>query len=334
MTRVTGRRAPRPTLPGLVLAAVLLVLAGCHRTPAADPDAAAPAPAAKDPAQDDAGGGVGITLTAGQVQKLAVVTQPARAADYTPETLGFGTVSAHDAIATAVAELATARAAQQQSRAAVARLQRLAGTPGALAADAGEGAVRQAATDDAAVTLAERRLSVVIGGGSGMAGLGPALQDLASGRVKLLRATFPLGALQGAAPVSLRAAHLDGTGGWSLHPVWSAPADASVPGRSFFALLRDSDAGEGERLLVWAPGAGPPQHGVTIAAAALVLSGGRFWCYLEQRPGTFVRHEVTTDKPLGAGYFVSAGIKAGDAVVTAAAGLLLAREMNPSTEAD
>jgi hypothetical protein len=34
------------------------------------------------------------------------------------------------------------------------------------------------------------------------------------------------------------------------------------------------------------------------------------------------------------GYFVTEGIAAGDKVVTAAAGLLLARETNPSSEAD
>jgi hypothetical protein len=47
-----------------------------------------------------------------------------------------------------------------------------------------------------------------------------------------------------------------------------------------------------------------------------------------------VRREIDTDRPIGEGYFVTQGIAAGDRVVTAAASLLLAREMNPSTEAD
>lgn len=272
--------------------------------------------------------------------KLGITTEPAKAADYTAETIGYGVVVPHDAIAAAVAELTTAKAAQEQSRAAAARAQRLAGTPGAMSADALDTSARQAATDSAALSLAERRLSSVIGA-SPLASSGSALQELASGKVKLLRATFPLGALQGGPPGSLRAMRLgttspDGsqTGGWKLHPVWNAPADENLPGRSFFALLRDSDAGEGERLLVWAPAAGPPQRGVMVPAAALVISEGKYWCYVEQKPGVYVRREVATDRAVGDGYVVNHGIAAGDKLVTSAAGLLLARELNPSTEAD
>jgi hypothetical protein len=308
-----------------VLGCGLLGLAACQRTaPAAD----AKAPAAEAAAE-------GVALTAEQVTKAGIATAPVQAADYVPETSGYGVVVAHDTLAVAVAELTTAQAAAAQSRAAAARAQRLAGTPGALSADTVESATRQGAADAAALALAEHRLSSVIGGGL-PAGLesGSALQDLASGKVKLLRATFPLGAQLPGTPASLRAARLDAATGWTLHPVWSAPADANLPGRSFFALLKDADVGEGERLLVWAPGAGPAQHGVTVPAAALVISDGKYWCYVEQKPGAYVRREVTMDRPLGADYFVTQGIAAGDQVVTAGAGLLLAREMNPSTEAD
>jgi hypothetical protein len=158
----------------------------------------------------------------------------------------------------------------------------------------------------------------------------------------LVRATFPLGAYRGATPATLRAAPLDSpeadsahpVKGWTLKSVWDAPADASLPGRSFFGLLEAGEAAEGERLLVWAPGTGPAQPGVRIPAAALVISDNKSWCYVEKSPGTFVRKEIDTAKPLADGYFVAEGIVPGDRVVTAAAGLLLAREINPSTEAD
>jgi hypothetical protein len=279
--------------------------------------------------------GEGVTLTAEQVQKAGLATTPARAAHYAPEAAGYGLVTAHDLVAVAVAELTTAQAAAGQSRAAAARAQRLAGTPGALSADAVEVTTRQVAADTAALMLAQRRLSAVIGAGppGGMRG-SALLQDLASGKIKLLRATFALGARLLATPASLRVTRLDAATGWSVRPVWSAPADPNLPGRSFFALLRDSDVGEGERLLVWAPGSGPPQQGVTLPAAAVVISDGRYWCYVEARPGVYVRREVATDRPLGDDYFVTQGIAAGDKVVTAGAGLLLARELNPSTEAD
>ncbi len=335
MTRNLGRHGALAA-GALALAASLglLALAGCHRSSTAEDASGADAsqPAAKKAA--------GITLSSEQVTKLGVATQPAKATEYTAEIVGFGVIIPHDAIAAAVAELTTAQAAQAQSRAAAARTQRLAGTPGAMSADAVETSARQVATDTAAVTLAERRLSTVIGGGP-LALTGAQLQDLASGKAKLLRATFPLGTLEGSIPGSLRAAPL-GTAspgtpqapGWSLHPVWNAPADASLPGRSFFALLHGGDAAEGERVLVWAPGSGSAQQGVMVPAAALVISEGKYWCYVETKPGVYVRREVATDRPVGDGYVVTQGFAAGERLVTAAAGLLLARELNPSTEAD
>ncbi len=336
-TNVGWRGRLAATALAVVASLGLLALPGCHKgndgaEPSAKEEAAKESPAA--PA------GEGVTLTAEQVTKLGIATEAAKTADYTAEIVGYGVVVPHDAIAAAVAELTTAQAAQEQSRAAAARAQRLAGTPGAMSADAVETAARQVATDSAALVLAERRLSSVIGAGP-LASTGAALRDLASGKAKLLRASFPLGALQGATPASLRAAHLETNSagasqspGWRLHPVWNAPADATLPGRSFFAVLNGSDAGEGERLLVWAPGTGPAQRGVIIPAAALVISDGKYWCYVEQKPGTYLRREVATDRPVGDGYVVTQGIAAGDKLVTAAAGLLLAREMNPSTEAD
>ncbi|MGC1457728.1 MAG: hypothetical protein WA825_05590 [Steroidobacteraceae bacterium] len=323
-THLYRRRALAARL--LFLGLGMLGIAACHRTA---PDAAdEPAKAAAE----------GVSLSAEQVQKLGIVTEAVKSFDYTPEIAGYGVVIPHDSIATAVAELATARAAADQSRAVAARAQRLAGTPGAMAADTVENATRQAASDNAALELAQRRLATVIGEGipGGIAAT-PLLQDLASGKVKLLRASFPLGVIQGVAPPTLRVARLDTaqqTQSWNVHPLWSAPADPSLPGRSFFGVLRMSDAGEGERLLVWAPGTEAAQRGVTVPAAALVISDGKYWCYVQDKPDHYVRREIVTDKPVATAYFVTQGIAAGDKVVTAQAGLLLARETNPSTEAD
>lgn len=325
-THLNRRRARAARLA--ILGLGMLGIAGCHRA----------APAADAPDEPPKAAGEGVSLAAEQVQKLGIITEAAKSFDYTPEVSGYGVVIPHDGIATAVAELATAQAAADQSRAVAARAQRLAGTPGAMAADTVENATRQVASDNAALELAQRRLVTVIGEGipGGIAAT-PLLQDLASGKAKLLRASFALGVIQGVAPPTMRVARLDTAqpaASWNVHPLWSAPADPSLPGRSFFGVLRMSDAGEGERLLVWAPGTEAAQRGVTVPAAALVISDGKYWCYLQDKPGHFVRREIATDTPVGTAYFVTRGIAAGDQVVTAQAGLLLARETNPSTEAD
>ena len=309
-----------------------LLMCGCHKAP---PTAAAepPTPDAKASATEAS---EGVVLTPDQVAKLGLVTQTSTSIEYREETAGYGLVVAHETIAQAAAELVSAQATARQSRAALSRARRLSGTPGAVSADVEDTAVRQAAVDAAALTLTTQRLATTLGlkppwknGGNNSV-----LQELAGGGIKLVRVTFPLGTLSGGTPASLRAAHI-GTGKpgerWQMHEVWVAAADASVPGRSFFALLKGSDAGEGERLEVWAP-VGAPASGVVIPAAAVVMSEGKYWCYVEKALRKYLKTEIDVSRPTRDGYFVTDHVGAGDEVVTTAAGQLLARESNASSE--
>jgi hypothetical protein len=338
---------------GIVLAAGCLLLWACQKgaAPGGDtpPPSAAASTASTKPqsAAPDAGAAAGakesaaegVTLTPEQVEKLGVATQPARTIEYREEAAGYGVIVNHDSIAQAAAELATAQATERLSRSALLRAKKLDGTPGAVSGDVEETAAQKAQVDAAALTLTTRRLSSMFGMKPPWAngGSDAALQELASGKIKLVRVTFPLGLVSGAAPASLRAAHIGANApgtGWKMNVVWDAPADANIPGRSFFAQLTGSDAGEGERLQVWAP-VGAPTSGVVIPAAAAVMSEGKYWCYVEKKPGRFERIEVDTSRPTADGYFVTGGgVGAGDQVVTAAAGQLLAKESGSSAEPD
>jgi hypothetical protein len=71
-----------------------------------------------------------------------------------------------------------------------------------------------------------------------------------------------------------------------------------------------------------------------VPAAALVISNGKYWCYIEKQPGNYRRVEVNTERPFNDGYVVTDGVPVGAKVVTSAAGLLLARESNSDTDAD
>ncbi len=319
---------------GTVLAAGWVFLSGCNRAP----ESAAPAAPAAVTAETESKPEGTVKLSPGEVDKLGLLTQPARSIQYSDEAAGYGSVINHDTIAQAAAELSSAQATAQMSHSALVRAQKLKGTPGAVSADVEEAAAQKAAVDAAALTLTNQRLSSSFG-------MSPPwkngdrngiFQDLAGGKVKLVRVTFPLGALGGGIPASLRAAHI-GTGkagaGWTMRVVWDAPADSNVPGRSFFALLKGSDAAEGERLQVWAP-IGVPVQGVLVPAEAAVLSEGKYWCYVEKAPGSFARTEIDTGRPLPDGYFVSQGLSAGDKIVTAAAGFLLAKETGAADAPD
>jgi hypothetical protein len=320
-----------------VCCAALLLSSGCHKTPAmADEDT--PAADAKGKAAAGKDSAEGVALKPDEIVKMGIVTTAVSATTHTPETIGFGTVMPHEALAQAVAELATAVAVERQSRSTFARGQRLAGTPGAMPVESQEAAERQATVDQAALELAKRRLSSTFGQDPPWKSQdsSPELTALASGKIKLVRVTFPLGALGDSDPPALRLAHINlapGGKSWESRSVWSAPADAGIPGKSFFALLKGADAGEGEHLLAWAR-VGAPKSGVEIPASAVIISNGKYWCYLEEKPGVFVRTEVDTSMPTTDGYFVKEGVSAGDKVVTASAGQLLAREMNPSTAAE
>src|SRR5207247_2588633 len=134
----------------------------------------------------------------------------------------------------------------------------------------------------------------------------PVLSQLANGEIKLIRATFPLAALRNT-PSHLDIARLDADSTnehWESTSVWEASADASIPGRSFFALLKSNQLNENERVQVSAP-MGTAETGVRIPAAAIVLSDGQYWCYVEKQPGHFVRIKIDPDKTIAADYFVA-----------------------------
>jgi hypothetical protein len=276
-------------------------------------------------------------LTPEQIEKLGLLAQPAQSIQYREETPGYGVVLSHDIVAQAAADRVTAQATARLSQSALARAKKLSGTPGAVSADVEETAAQKAEIDAAALSAADQKLSSILGmnppwKNGDKAGT---LQALASGRIKLVRVTFPLGALAEGSPTSLRATRIgiSQASGWTMTAIWDAPADASVPGRSFFAQLMGSGVTEGERLQVWAP-IGKSVSGVIVPAAAVVMSEGKYWCYVQPKPGTFVKTEIDAGKPVADGYFVTAGVKAGNEIVVTAVGQLLAKESGSAAEPD
>jgi hypothetical protein len=279
----------------------------------------------------------GVTLTQEQIEKLGVTLDAAQATQYRAESAGYGVVLDHQAIAQAVADLQTAEATAQFSKASLERARQLHGTPGAMSADLEQTAEQKSAVDSAALTLTTEKLSSTWG-------MQPPwknnvhdsrVRSLAHGSTQLVRVTFPLGSLPGT-PEELHGGRVGSSrpeATSSMRPVWVAPADVMIPGRSFFAMLPAGTVAEGERLQVWAP-TGQPVSGALIPTAALVMSGGKFWCYLEKGPGTLVRVEVDTNRPTSGGYVVTEGIKAGDKIAVTAVSQLLAKETGSSEEPD
>jgi hypothetical protein len=344
--------------------AVLAMSAGCSRTGQAAEDgqrsdtggaqgatAAKSEPAKGEPAKDkgadadDKGADKDtVALPPEMARRLGVITTQAQAVTFTPGADGFGVVLGHDSIAQIAADIETARAANKQSQAALVRARQLANGPGALGVDAVENATRQTAADQASLTLAERKLTATLGLKFPRHGAHTdeaVLSSLANGTFKLARITFPPGTMTGATPRELRLLPLDsspadpanGTPVWTAATVWDAPQDPTIPGRSWFALLRTADIPEGVRLQALPVAADGGIPGVLIPSSAVVVSEGQYWCYLRKGTDSFTRTAITVDRPLAQGYFVPANrVAPGSEIVTAAAGLLLARQTNPSSE--
>jgi hypothetical protein len=190
-----------------VCATVLLLLGSCH---GADSGASG---SQKDEAGAEEGADEGLTLKPEEIRRMGIVTTDAQAITSEPEAVGFAVVIAHETVATALAEIRTALAAERQSRSALERSRRLAGTPGAMPADTQETAERQAITDRAVLELARQRLSSTFGQSPPWKtdDNSPELLALASGKAKLTRVTFPLGSIDNTTPKSLRLGHLDNT---------------------------------------------------------------------------------------------------------------------------
>jgi hypothetical protein len=334
--RTLSRRTRRRQTVAFVLivaaCTAALSTAGCQRRPAT---AEAPAAEAKDNRAPEA---PGVTLKPEEIEKAGIKTATLASSTHAPESTGYALVSSRETIAQALADLTSAAAIERQSRSALARARGLADTPGAIPIEAQEAAERQAAVDHAALELAVRRLSATYGQNAPWKEnySSPLLASLARGETKLARATFPLGALGSKEPAALRLTHIgDSRGSRSIATlaVWRAPADATIPGTSFFAILKGGEASEGERLIAHAP-VGAAEDGVVVPYSATVISAGKYWCYVEEKPGHFVRTEIDPGMPTDDGYFVKGGLFPGAQVVTTSAGLLLAHETNPGTAAD
>lgn len=326
-------------------------LPGCgHATPDADEKPAAAA-GQGEPAAAAASGAAGmsgpapvdrsVVLTPDEFAKSGIVLSAATAAEYRSTTDGFGIVVPGELVAQALTDVNAAAAAARQSHAALERTLRLAGTAGADSATVREAAERQAAADAAALSLAKAKAASTLGPRFPWVagGAATALRAFASDQVRLVRVSFPLGAFATGDPTDLRLTRLGRPvlqRPWRVAGIWAAPDDSTLPGRSYFAAIEDSDLNEGERLLATAvdSAAANVEKGVVVAASAVVVNGDRYWCYVRRSGGAFARIPVDVGRPVAGGYFVGAGIKPGDPVVTAGAGLLLARGTNAPADTD
>lgn len=156
-------------------------------------------------------------------------------------------------------------------------------------------------------------------------------QNILAGRVVLLRAEVSGAAgmlstqtvrLQLAAEARTLPARLLG----------SLPQATQTTGRAYLlsVAMATPDLQPGQLLSAQLQDAGRTLSGISLPRAAVLRWQGRHWAYIEIEPGHYQREALTIAQWLEDAVLVTAGIKAGDQVVTTGAGLLLGAELQPA----
>ena len=323
------------------LLAVLALAAGCGGRERAAPGAApSEASSQRQPP--------GVTLSRERQEAAGLELRTLAAASWRAGPRAPGSVLDPVPLAALAAELSTAEAARDASRAELARSRTLNADASNVSKRSLEAAQAQFRADDDHARLAGRQLAM--SWGRGIAALsGPdreaLVAGLVDGRIAMARVDLPAGELADAAGppgagASASAPPLEPVAGWvsvlgsdappvAAAAIEEAPAvNPELPGRGF--LLRFEPAGPrlrpGAAVSARLELAGEPRHGVVIPREALVRFGGLAWAYVRRDGDRFERLAVPLDAPTDDGWFCDARFAPGDEVIVTGAQLLLGEE--------
>jgi len=272
-----------------------------------------------------------VTLDAKARERLGIATAQAKALDYQVEARGFGQVMSVDALAQTDADLTVAESAARASQSALERAENLYKADTGVSRQVLEQAEHQAATDAAQLSLAQRKAIATWGHDAPFKDASQRramMNKIASGGAALVRATLPQGSMIDA-PAQMRVEKLNAGGddkGWTASQVWSAPADPTVPGRSFYLLIENAKGLlQGDRVRV-VGSASDKTKGAVVPADSVLIAEGKTWVYIEEKPDYFVRQAVDITRPTATGYFTPYGVQPGEPIVVRGAAHLLAKE--------
>jgi hypothetical protein len=322
---MTRRRSPAWVI-------AMAMLAGCGAGDEGDVATGQDAPAVS------ADGGIGLDVDS--LARLGVLTAPLDAAEFDERVEGQGIVLEPQPIVQLLADRDAAEAAARQSRAASERAASLFGSDRAVSQEVLDSAERQAATDAAALGVA--RANAIAAYGAAAPWLDAQRQArirsrLTDGTGVVVRASFPHGIPGIAAPDALGLRRVgEDVGGmrWQATDVWFGPADPAVPGATLLAYLDAATPLVPGLRIVASFSTGARSTGVVVPQSAIVFAGGGAWCYVGRDATSFVRRVVDLSHPVADGYFQASGYTAGESVVVAGAGLLLATELVGVEEAE
>ncbi len=326
----------------LVLITLAALLSGCARQ--TEEQTKEPKEAKTEPAgpesrvKRDTNGTVTVTLDVNLQATIGLRTEELTPAELSPELKAYGRVLDPTPLASAVAELVTAEAASQASQAELARLKTLAAQNNA-SARALQTAQAAAARDQA--QLQAVRLRLMASWGNAIAqreGLPDFVESLGSLGSALVELDLPAGETVDAEPTGARLVVLGNeTNVVPAQWLGRAPTvDPQMQGRGFLFLVRPNlwHLAPGAAVTGWLSLPGEPRKGVRLPREAVVWFNGAPWVYLKTSDESFERRQTVLSTPTEAGWFVHAGLKSGDKVVTTGTQQLLSEELKGQIEGD
>ncbi|MCX6905846.1 MAG: hypothetical protein NTW03_20665 [Verrucomicrobia bacterium] len=261
--------------------------------------------------------------------RMGLKSAPLAAARMKPEVKGYGRILDPAPLAALLVEGAGARAALEASAKEFERLKGLAQTQNASARalEAAEAAMKR---DQILLDSVQPRL--LLGWGKAVAAqpdLAAFARPLAAQEAALARVDLPLSESLKAPPTAGRLAALTAPEHlMEAQFLGSAPsADPQMQGQGFFFLQKSNPLPPGAAVVAWLTVPGEVESGVTVPREALLRHAGEVFVYLQTGDDIFVRQEIELDRPTESGWFVRAGLKAQDKVVTVGAQQLLSEEL-------
>jgi hypothetical protein len=280
------------------------------------------------------GGQVVVELNRDQQARIGLQTDPVKPAIQEQQVTAYGVVLDPAPLAALDAEVASARAALEASRAEYERAKLLHSEQQNVSGKDYDAARAKFQTDQAQLNLLNQRLADEWG--AKISATAPAeraslINALTKRTAAIVRVSLPPGQVFPQEPAQARIVAL----GYEMHPLvtreisYAPTADSHLQGQGFLLKVEASvfSLRPGMAITAYLEASGTARRGVVIPEAAVVRMGNGAWAYTQIAPSQFERRPLEAMVPVTGGWFAPSGFAAGDRVVVSGAQALLSEEL-------
>ena len=308
--------------PVLAMGLSLALVAGCSKSGDADDNTGGARPKAED--QEAAG----VTLDAATQTRIGLEVATPAATQWQAESKAYGTVLDPAALASAIADLESARVTAEASAKEYDRQKTLAAQNNSSARTL---ETAQAATlqDDLALTSKLARFKADWGSTLETKGQ-EILPQIASNQTALVRIDLPAGENLASPPVSARLV----LSTVETNPVAAdyfdkvAGVDPQTQGQSFLFLVKGQALPPSAAVTAYLQTTGETLNGVTVPASAVLRYEGKDWIYVQTGTNQFLREAIPLDSPVAGGWFVPENTPMTNGIVVTGAQTVLSAELS------